>query len=112
MYLIETRNKRDPTWSTSGIGDNNNFICHSDAISMVEALKTMGDDWATAEYRIIEAHNTCNSCLDASDDGLPTYQQDTSIFGGVPLPRVRPLVNRLVDHECEHAHCACGCRGD
>jgi len=66
MYIIETRNKRNPNWAMRGIGDNNLFTTDADARSMVEELKTLGDDWDTAEYRVVSLDNICDSCLEAA----------------------------------------------
>ena len=87
MYIIESRNERDPTWSTSGIGDNNLFTTDADARSMVEELKTLGGDWATAEYRVLEAQLFCDCWHD-------------DLFG------------ELADNTCQQATCGCRCRCD
>jgi hypothetical protein len=67
MFLIESRNERNPDWAMSGIGNNNLFTTEADARSRVEELKTLGDEWTfygndcllshwdTAEYRVVEA---------------------------------------------------------
>jgi hypothetical protein len=50
-YEIETRG-RYREWSND-TGDDNSFASEAEAWTMIEELKTLGEDWAAAEYRVV-----------------------------------------------------------
>jgi hypothetical protein len=50
-YEIETRGRYRDEW-TNDIGYDNEFASEADAREMIEELKTLGEDWAAAEYRV------------------------------------------------------------
>jgi hypothetical protein len=56
MFQIETRKPDDKLLSewTSDIGDANKFATQQDAWTQIGELKKLGDEWASAEYRVVE----------------------------------------------------------
>jgi len=63
QFVIEARDREpDPpyrygNWSPHGLGggpDDNAFDSVADAEAAIESLRALGDDWATAEYRVVE----------------------------------------------------------
>jgi hypothetical protein len=55
-FFIETRNKNFPNWSTDGVGSNNEFDSLILAKKAIKELKSLGEDWKSAEYRIREVN--------------------------------------------------------
>tara|TARA_R100000306_G_C4292982_1_gene101112 strand:- start:21 stop:377 length:357 start_codon:yes stop_codon:yes gene_type:complete len=51
VYEIQTCG-RYSEW-TNDIGDDNEFATTADALAMIKELKTLGEDWAAAEYRVV-----------------------------------------------------------
>jgi len=60
MFEIETRKPNDSLLSewTSEIGDAHQFATREDAWKMVFQLKELDEEWATAEYRIVNASSS------------------------------------------------------
>lgn len=55
-FVIETRpsgsnDARD--WTTDGLGDQNEFDAREQAKAAIVDLQRLGDDWATAQYRVV-----------------------------------------------------------
>jgi hypothetical protein len=61
MLEIETRTPNDKLGNewTNDIGNGNEFANETSAWAMVEELKTLGGEWATAEYRVVPMENSC-----------------------------------------------------
>jgi len=55
-YAIETRNPNETgalaDWHSAG--DDNSFATQEEAEAAIVTLKTLGPDWAEAEYRIVK----------------------------------------------------------
>ena len=49
-YAIETL--RDGAWTADGLGEDNEFATAEAAEQMIPELRLIGDDWASAEYRV------------------------------------------------------------
>ena len=54
MFQIESRTHRDNQWSADGIGEPNEFTTIEDADDAIRQLQELGDEWADAEYRVVE----------------------------------------------------------
>lgn len=55
MYQIETTGTYTGEWTTEGLGDGENtFESVAEAESMIEELRSHGDDWAAHDYRVVE----------------------------------------------------------
>lgn len=55
-FEIQTRNQNNnlhTAWTTDGIGDQNEFDSAAEARVCVRMLRSYGDSWAEAEYRIV-----------------------------------------------------------
>lgn len=53
MYEILT--KFDGIWCADGVGNTDNeFATEQEALDAIQDLKRLGEDWATAEYRVRE----------------------------------------------------------
>ena len=67
-YKIETLH--DGTWTTDGLGDPdaNEFASREQAEQAITDLRTIGDDWAEAEYRVTEALWAATACPDCGDE--------------------------------------------
>jgi hypothetical protein len=53
MYKIETRDRYGNWDDNVGTGENA-FETEADALAMVEELRKIGEDWASADYRVVE----------------------------------------------------------
>lgn len=56
-YQIETRNEElwhSREWSPD-VGGPNEFGTEAEAEAVIEELRKLGEDWAAAEYRVVEA---------------------------------------------------------
>ena len=57
MFVIEVRSSHwaSRDWSSDGIGDGpNEFGSAQDAEEAIEGLKGLGEEWDSAEYRVVE----------------------------------------------------------
>ena len=56
MFQIESRSQHwsSRAWSPDGIGDSNEFASPAEAEAMIAELRKLGEDWAAAEYRVVE----------------------------------------------------------
>lgn len=53
-YQIETQDAFG-NWTDQGLGTGDNeFATTEEAEAMIEQLRTIGDDWADATYRVVE----------------------------------------------------------
>lgn len=77
-YQIETR-------STTGnwdghVGDGNAFATQAEAEAAIGSLRAMGDEWASAEYRVVEiatdAATASRECKRAGAGGLVASTED------------------------------------
>lgn len=41
-------------WRSDGLGDANEFVTEAEAEQAISELQALGDDWAAAEYRVVE----------------------------------------------------------
>lgn len=53
-YKIQARNTPADNWDED-CGDYREYATIEEAESDIEAMKRLGDEWATAEYRVVEA---------------------------------------------------------
>ncbi len=56
-FQIESRNTASSLtseWDIDGIGEPNAFDTYEEAEAAIEELRQLGDDWAAAEYRVVE----------------------------------------------------------
>lgn len=56
LYRIETRDNWG-NWTPDEIGNSsdNFFDSVDEAVEVIEALRALGDEWATTEYRVVRA---------------------------------------------------------
>jgi hypothetical protein len=54
-YTIET--KTDGQWTSDGLGDSTGWESREAAERAIESLRSMGGEWATSEYRIVEVQS-------------------------------------------------------
>jgi hypothetical protein len=53
MWTIETKDAHGQ-WRGDTVGEQNAFQCEADAFRAIEDLRRLGEDWARAEYRVVE----------------------------------------------------------
>lgn len=51
-YKIETRTQHSAGWTTDGMGAHNEFESAAEARCVVRDLRSLGESWAEAEYRL------------------------------------------------------------
>jgi hypothetical protein len=55
-YQIQTRTESNPSWTSDGlmaIGENR-WATREEAEQAIEEARRLGDEWAAAEYRVVE----------------------------------------------------------
>lgn len=52
-YKIETRTNKTTGWTSKGLGNPTEFESAAEAKAWVRDLRSMGDKWARAEYRLL-----------------------------------------------------------
>ena len=68
-YTIETRpadSDDDRDWTTDGIGDANVFDSPDSAWDTIGELQRMGDDWARAQYRVVDSDGATEDAGEAA----------------------------------------------
>lgn len=54
-YQIETRRSVARGWTTEGLGPGDNrFSTPAEAEAAIAGLRALGDEWAAADYRVVE----------------------------------------------------------
>jgi len=56
MFQIEARDEKSRMWDVGlvGVGAGNEYATREEAEEMIPQLRTLGDDWLDAEYRVVE----------------------------------------------------------
>ena len=59
MFEIQSRNRKNnllTEWGPEGIGEPNEFASRDEAWAAIRDLQSLGEDWADAEYRVVEIY--------------------------------------------------------
>ena len=75
MPRYEVQTTYDAQWSNE-VGEPNVFGSVDEAEKAIAALKTLGDDWLEAEYRVMEVRSVGYTLLEAYSEAVPISSND------------------------------------